>query len=194
MKTQLYLTQQANLPTSGQHLIAHHTGSTITVYQAFKPSIADYAVTHQKFGGPDYKHGRMTWIKPGFMWMMYRAGWATKKDQERILAITITRQGWERIYSEAVISSYNATLYPRHEDWKAAIANSDVRLQWDPDHGPKGQKLERKAIQIGLRGYILKRFHDEFILDIKDMTDFVIEQRDQSVAKLIVPTEEVVTW
>jgi len=24
---------------------------------------------------------RMTWIKPNFLWMMYRSGWASKKNQ-----------------------------------------------------------------------------------------------------------------
>jgi hypothetical protein len=37
----------------------------------------------------------MTWIKPSFLWMMYRCGWATKPGQERVLAIQITREGFE---------------------------------------------------------------------------------------------------
>ena len=93
MKTENYQAQQALLPRTGQHVIADHDADTIVVYQAFKPAIADYAVKHQAFGGSHYKHGRMTWIKPNFMWMMYRAGWATKTDQERILRLTITRAG-----------------------------------------------------------------------------------------------------
>lgn len=35
---------------------------------------------------------RMTWIKPSFLWMMYRAGWGFKdKGQRRVLAIDISR-------------------------------------------------------------------------------------------------------
>jgi len=37
----------------------------------------------------------MTWIKPSFLWMMYRSGWATKPGQEHILATQITRDGFE---------------------------------------------------------------------------------------------------
>jgi len=29
-----------------------------------------------------------------------------------------------------------------------------VRLQWDPDHSPKGEKLARRAIQLGLKGKV----------------------------------------
>ena len=31
---------------------------------------------------------------------------------------------------------------------------SDVRLQWDPDHFPKGESHKRRAIQLGLRNKV----------------------------------------
>lgn len=192
MNTEPYHLQQALLPTEGQHIIADHTATTLIVYQAFKPAIADYAVTHQAFGGPHYKHGRMTWIKPGFMWMMYRAGWATKVDQERILRLTIKRTGWETILEKAVHSSFQVAHYADHAAWKAALANSDVRLQWDPDHGPNGEKLSRKAIQIGLRGDTLADFHRDYLLHIEDITPFVAQQREHKGKALLVPVERVV--
>jgi hypothetical protein len=44
---------------------------TITVYQAYSSSIALAAVEHQKLNAsPDFKLGRMTWIKPSWCWMM----------------------------------------------------------------------------------------------------------------------------
>ena len=71
-----------------------YTEETITVYQAYNPDLGDSAARHGRF--PDtYNRGRMTWIKPSFLWMMYRSGWATKVRQERVLAITITREGFE---------------------------------------------------------------------------------------------------
>jgi hypothetical protein len=191
MNTENYKYQQSLLPTSGQHIIADHTTDTLIVYQAFKPSITEYAVKHQSFGGPDYKHGRMTWIKPNFMWMMYRAGWATKPDQERILRLTITRAGWDAILEEAVYSSFQPDIYPSHDVWKALLDTSSVRLQWDPDHDPHGNKLVRKAIQIGMKGSSLKAFHSEYLLKIEDITDFVIEQRSRKDDPLV-PKERVV--
>lgn len=45
---------------------------TITVYQAYSASIATRAVEQQKLNAsPDFKLGRMTWIKPSWCWMMY---------------------------------------------------------------------------------------------------------------------------
>ena len=47
----------------------------VYVYQAFRDSIADYALAHGRFGGPDFNPARMTWIKPSFAWMLYRCGY-----------------------------------------------------------------------------------------------------------------------
>ena len=82
---------------------------------------------------------------------------------------------------------------------KDAIQESDIRLQWDPDHDPKGQKCARRAIQLGLRGEaLIKMASGEVILHIVDLTDFVITQRDNSSeiskwADLLVPVERPYT-
>jgi hypothetical protein len=60
------------------------TEKTITVYHAYPAGIAVPALKASTFVAP-FKRTRMTWIKPSFLWMMYRSGWATKTDQERIL-------------------------------------------------------------------------------------------------------------
>ncbi|MEM6965973.1 MAG: DUF4291 domain-containing protein [Bacteroidota bacterium] len=197
MKTEKYIEQQKHLPTEGKYIIAQSDAEAITVYQAFNHQIANYAVANQKFGGSSYSFNRMTWIKPNFMWMMYRAGWATKPNQERILGLKIKHEGFQKILLEAVHSSFQAHLYPTREDWQHALANSQVRLQWDPDHNPIGEKLTRKAIQLGLRGEFLKQFNGEWLTEIIDMTDFVKTQHTNAkgdFSNLIVPYERVVDY
>lgn len=75
-------------------LRAGYTDETVTVYQAYAPAIADAAVRAGTFVAP-FNRDRMTWIKPSFGWMMHRSGWAAKPGQERVLAIEITRAGFE---------------------------------------------------------------------------------------------------
>jgi hypothetical protein len=106
MKVEKYNYQQTQLPTQGKQIIAQSDAETITVYQAYNHAIANYAVANQKFGGNHYSFNRMTWVKPNFMWMMYRAGWATKENQERILAIKIKHEGFNKTLTEAVHSSF----------------------------------------------------------------------------------------
>ena len=79
-------------------------------------------------------------------------------------------------------------------EWKRAVAGSDVRLQWDPDHAPDGSKLERRAIQLGLRNEILVCYAREWIIEIEDISAFVAEQREHAhgnYAELVVPQERV---
>ncbi len=196
MKTEKYTEQVKRLPKTGQQIIGNVEEENIIVYQAFNPQIAAYAVANQKFGGSAYSFNRMSWIKPGFLWMMHRAGWATKVQQERILAITLPLIHFKCILQQATISSYKNELFATEEIWKEELGKTEVRLQWDPDHDPYGNKQERKAIQLGMKGEILKSFCTEWILKIEDITDFVnaAYQKvvDKNIDEIEVPFEEVV--
>jgi len=195
MKTEKYIEQKLRLPKAGKQIIGSTDNDNIIVYQAFNPNIARYAVSHQKFGGPYYSFNRMSWIKPGFLWMMYRAGWAEKENQQQILAITLPMNHFKTILSLATITSFDNNLFETNEEWKQQLEKTDVRLQWDPDHDPEGQKQERKAIQLGMKGNTLKKFCTEWIIGISDITDFVKEEYKKvlsnSIDELNVPIENI---
>ena len=195
MKTETYTYQQTQLPTEGQYIIAGTTPESIFVYQAYKAAIAQYAIEYQRFGGPHFSMDRMTWIKPNFMWMMYRSGWAQKKDQERILQLELSQAGFRAMLAEAVPSSFSPGYHQERSEWDAAIQNSNVRLQWDPDHAPDGSKLPRRAIQLGVRGSTFQNFNDNYLLSVRDITDFVLQQRlNIGQPDLLVPVERVVDF
>jgi Domain of unknown function (DUF4291) len=190
-------TQYENLlPQTGKHILGCLLGENIIVYQAFNPTISAYALEHQRFGGEAYSFSRMSWIKPNFLWMMYRSGWASKIGQEHILAIEIPLEKFKMIVAQAVYSSYQADIYPSEENWQATVKASEVRLQWDPDHNPYGTKLNRKAIQLGMKGEILRQFATEWIVSITDITSFVREQgalvQEKQINELLVIQESVV--
>lgn len=105
--------------------------------------------------------------------MMYRSGWGTKEGQEVTLAVRIRRSAFDDILQEAVHSTFVPDVYPTREDWQEAVGKSSVRLQWDPDHHPAGARLERRAIQLGLRGELLARYSREWIVGIEDISEFV---------------------
>jgi len=195
LQTIKYNDYKTQIPQSGKHILAQQTDDQILVYQAFNHRIANYAVANQCFGGEHYSYNRMSWIKPNFLWMMYRCGWADKEAQKHVLGIWIDKSDFERILSEAVFSSYRADLYETAEMWKADLAAKEVRLQWDPDHDIYGEKQERKAIQLGLKGQILKDFGTQMVRKIIDITDFVKEQKKKidknEIDELYVPQEYV---
>lgn len=183
-----------DLPSSGKHIVAQTTDEHIVVYQAFRDEIANYAVTHQRFGD-GFSYNRMSWIKPNFLWMMYRSGWASKEGQENVLAIWLSKTFFEEILSDSVVSSFEASAHRSLDDWRAELTSHEVRLQWDPDHDPYGEPLTRRAIQLGLQGKILKRFGTEEVVHIKNITSFVHEQAEHVKARrldlLMVPKEHV---
>lgn len=146
--------------------------TTITVYQAFRPEIAAPAVSAQRFV-PPFALTRMTWIKPSFLWMMERSGWAAKPGQERVLAIRITRAGWEAALSQAVQTSFDPRAHRDHDDWRAQLAAAPVRAQWDPERDVVGAKLPYRSLQLGLGPPIVPRYVNEWTVAIADITPTV---------------------
>ena len=175
-KTTYYKDYEKALPQTGHHILAQQTNDHILVYQAFRNSIANYAVKHQVFGGNDYSYNRMSWIKPNFLWMMYRSGWASKPGQERILGIWIEKTNFEKILANSTFTSFAQSQHRTEDEWRATLETHPIRLQWDPDHLPNEEKHERKAIQLGIKGDMLKEFGKEMISEIIDLTEFVNSQ------------------
>lgn len=177
LQTIPYHSYEKGLPQEGNFILGQRRADNIFVYQAFNDRIADYALKNQRFGGQDYSFNRMTWIKPNFLWMMYRSGWAQKdSNQNRILAIELTFEGFEELLSEGVLTSYDKS-YGDKQSWREKLDNSNVRIQWDPDHDFKGEKLKRRAVQIGIKNNALHKFNNEFIKSIQDITFFVKDQK-----------------
>ncbi|MDZ8138760.1 MAG: DUF4291 domain-containing protein [Nostoc sp. DedQUE04] len=191
--TEPYFTQVSNWPENGRHILAQYDDHSIVVYQAYRLAIGNFAATYGYFGG-EFSFERMSWIKPNFLWMMHRSGWGIKNGQEVVLAIWIKRSAFEEILAAAVHSSYVPELYPDKSAWQRALKRSQVRLQWDPDHHPSGTKLERRAIELGLRGEVLAAYAKDWIVNIEDISDFVQKQRQNiksDCAELITPRERV---
>ncbi|KOY87271.1 hypothetical protein AD998_14925 [bacterium 336/3] len=169
---------------------------TITVYQAYQKSIALVAVKHQKFVSP-FKMERMTWIKPSFLWMMYRCGWASKENQEYVLAIKIKREGFEWALKNACLSHFVAELYQTEENWKQCLSVSPVRIQWDPEKNIYLHDLEYRSIQIGLTGIAVQKYVNEWTVDIEDITEYakeignLVNQKKIEEAQKLLPIENI---
>ncbi len=188
-----YLNQASKWPKTGRHILAQFDENTVVVYQAYRPAIGLFAAEHGYFGG-EFSLNRMSWIKPNFLWMMYRSGWGTKPGQEVILAVWLKRSAFDQILASAIHSNFVSKLYGSEKEWQQAVKSSAVRLQWDPDHHPSGAKLERRAIQLGLRDRALASYAREWIVNIEDISEFVQEQRQSKEGdrtQLLTPSETV---
>jgi hypothetical protein len=117
--------------------------------------------------------------------MMYRSNWASRSNQQRILAIWLRRSAFDSYLARAVHSNSQG-LSPDQQP----VASNDkgrvrlqgrIRLQWDPDHDPHGTPISgRRAIQLGLKQ--IDSFLDgRDILRIVDITSFVQNQYTNAV-------------
>ncbi|WP_285751610.1 DUF4291 domain-containing protein [Lentzea sp. NBRC 105346] len=140
---------------------ADYDDRSVVVYQAYSPHIAEPALDAQRFVAP-FKLERMTWIKPSFLWMMYRCGWGLKEGQERVLAIRILRSGFDWAVANAVSS-------------RVVGGNPDVRVQWDPERDLHLRPQQHRAIQIGLRGDAVRRYVHDWTVSITDVTGLAHE-------------------
>jgi len=160
-----------------REIFADYDGQTIVVYQAYGDPIADAALEAGRFV-PPFSLGRMTWIKPSFLWMMGRCGWARKAGQTRVFAVRITREGWEEALSEAVLSDPDPRVYPDPEAWSAALRAARVRVQWDPERSLRGGKLEHRSIQVGLGRGIVEDYVERWLVELTEITSRVKRIRD----------------
>lgn len=188
-----YIEQLSEWPKSGCHIMAQYDDEKVIVYQAYRKEIGEFAINNQYFGG-EFSLTRMTWIKPNFLWMMYRSGWGTKEGQEVTLAIHLKITAFHNYLQHATYTSFDQTEGMSHEEWRNDLENSNIRLQWDPDHDPYGSKQERRAIQIGLRDNFIRSFAQDDILLIEDISSFVKEQyefvQNHQLENLTVPAEK----
>lgn len=117
---------------------------SIVVYQAYGDAIADAAPAAGTFV-PPFSMDRMSWIKPSFLWMMYRCGWATKPGQERVLAIRMSRAGFEDALSESCLSHFDPTGHADEASWRRehskrarSASNGTRSAPWTGSQCPSG--------------------------------------------------------
>jgi len=164
---------------------ASYNDRTITVYQAYSAAIAIPAVREQRLSAsPHFSLTRMTWIKPSWCWMMYRSGYSYKDpNQAHILALSMTHENFEKLLCEAAVHHGKAL------DTEAR--RKDVRVQWDPERSFRLEQLPYRSIQIGISGEVGKRWVEEWIDGIEDVTERArelkraIEDKDVRLEELV---------
>ena len=128
--------------------------------------------------------------------MMYRAGWGTKDPgQKRILAIDITREGFEWALRESCLSHFDVTRHGTHEAWRVQMAASPVRIQWDPERDLEHRPLLYRSLQVGLQGDAVRRYVGDWIAAITEVTQLaseihaLVRAGDHAMARARLPVE-----
>ncbi len=171
LRYESYEAHENHLPSTGRFIIAQFDAESIVVYQAFNEAIAAYALEHGRFGGPAYDDTRITHLKPSFLWMMHYSGWAKKQAQEHVLAIRLARDCFDDLLGRATFLATDAKS-----------SDAEVQLSWQPYHDLNGAKTDRFAAKIGLLGEAKRKYNEECIQSIEDVTPFVRRQQASVLA------------
>lgn len=175
---------------------AYYTDEFIRVYQAYSDPIAKDVEKYGTFSQPSFSFSRMTWIKPSFLWMMYRSGWGYKDaKQKNVLAIDITHEGFKWCLDNACLSTKHPSLsdeeFDRHKKTRPVV------IQWDPERDITLNKLDYRSIQIGIKGAAVEKYVNDWIVNITNITDKcaamkqLIDDNEVEKAKLLLPDERV---
>ncbi|WP_010604471.1 DUF4291 domain-containing protein [Pseudoalteromonas maricaloris] len=174
---------------------AVYDDNTIRVYQAYNNAIADSALANGTFVSPPFKMERMTWIKPSFLWMMYRSGWGKKDNgQNRILALDVSREGFEWALNNSLLS-HQAKEFKDKEAWLKIKKATPVRIQWDPERDLDLTPLEHRAIQIGITNEAVDLYVNQWIKQVTDVTELaakvksLVDSNQYSQATSLLPIE-----
>ena len=114
-----------------------------------------------------------------------------------ILAVRITRQGWEEALSRAVLTSYDARVYRDYDDWREKFEHAQIHVQWDPERTIRGKHLSARSIQVGLSRHIIERYVNDWTLEIRDYTPLVhkiyrlLQVGQEANARNFLPKERV---
>ncbi|WP_424641263.1 DUF4291 domain-containing protein [Embleya sp. AB8] len=162
---------------------ADFDAASLVVYQAYSPAIAEPALREGRFVAP-FSFGRMTWVKPSFRWLMHRSDWGRKAGQERVLAVRISRSGFEEALGRAVST-------------EGSVAGADVHVQWDPERSLRGAALNHYNIQVGIGRGLIRTFNEEWVVGISDLTPLVrrvaglVKDGRVAQAQRLLPAEKV---
>ena len=210
------MSAETQTKTPYRQIRALYDDETITVYQAYNAEIASAAVAAQKLHASRlFRPTRMTWIKPSWTWMLYRAGYSYKDPgQERILALRMRHADFVGLLERAVLTHTSANVGGRSDtegetegtdgsEEKAGKAGKrhgrnpekkgpQVKVQWDPERSVRIGRLDYRSIQIGIPAAISPEWTEKWIVSIGDVTDrarelkrVLDERKNVTVAELV---------
>ena len=174
-------------PSPYREIRAHNNDSTITLYSAYNHSIASAALSSNRLSAsPAFLMSRMTWFKPSWNWMMYRAHYSYKdSNQAHILGLELPRARFRDLLMGAVVChSHGGKLTEKEK-------GAEVRVQWDPERDVRVQVLgdgHVRSLQIGVKGETMRKVVEEWGGKLVDYTEMA------KGMKKVVDEEKDVTW
>lgn len=149
----------------------------VVVWQAHTDEIADYALANGRFGGAAWRRDRVTRFRLSLGSLLGRTEWAKRPGRERVLAVSLAREGFEALLRQSAHAEFEPGLYASRAAWRLATRYAPVSVAWHPDVDEHGRDLPTETLRIGVRDAALRRFTEEYVVGVEDWTPWVGRHR-----------------
>ncbi len=105
--------------------------------------------------------------------------------------------GFDWAVRNACLSHYERATHGEQADWKRELKRAPARVQWDPERDLRLQALPYRSLQLGLAGEAVRRYADEWVVDIRDVTPLahrvhaLVGDGRLDAARALLPAERV---
>ncbi|WP_399035026.1 DUF4291 family protein [Streptomyces sp. ASQP_92] len=105
--------------------------------------------------------------------------------------------GFDWAVRNACLSHYERAVHTEQAAWKRELKRAPARVQWDPERDLRLQALPYRSLQLGLAGEAVRRYADEWIVGIRDVTPLahrvhaLVRDGQLDAARGLLPVERV---
>ncbi|WP_240467368.1 DUF4291 family protein [Streptomyces salinarius] len=116
--------------------------------------------------------------------------------QETVLAVEISREGFEWALRHACLSSHVPGVHPDRASWQRELKRSPIRVQWGPERDLRLRPLPYRSLQLDLSGEAARSYADEWTVAIRDVTPLaheihaLVRNDDLDAARALLPREQ----
>ncbi len=94
---------------------------------------------------------------------------------EAIAKIKLSHEAFTEIIDQSIGTHWDQEVFSTEDDWQRNLNRSDVIHQWDPERDIVGKRLDRQAIQIRIRGTVIRKYVSDYIIGVEDVSPLVHE-------------------
>lgn len=113
------------------------------------------------------------------------------------MAVEISRSGFEWALRHACLSSNLRGVHADRSTWQRQVKRAPARVQWDPERDLHLRPLPYRSLQLGLSGEAVRRYADEWTVNISDVTPLardihtLVSDGDLDSAAQLLPQERL---
>lgn len=158
-------------------LLATHDAERVVVWQAHAPEVAEHALRAQRFSGvPGWRLDRTTRLRVSLPSLAWRTAYGARPGRERLLAVTLAREGFDEIVRRAIPAEYSPETYPSEASFRLATKFASATVSWHPDRDGAGAEVPWETARFGIRGSLLDTFARSWVLGIADHTAWLADR------------------